>query len=62
MPLGSYLLFIGIFTSATGIARDTNLRKEFYKSAKSQLDLLKTIGMTQMEKNSKRIQAYLKSF
>ena len=49
MPIGSYLLFIGIFTSATGVARDTNLRKEFYKSAKSQLGLLKTIGITQME-------------
>jgi hypothetical protein len=49
MPFGSYLLFIGIFTSATGVARDTNLRKEFYKSAKSQLGLLKTIGITQME-------------
>ena len=49
MPIGSYLLFIGIFTSATGVARDTNLRKEFYKSAKSQLGLLKTIGVTQME-------------
>jgi len=49
MPIGSYLLFIGIFTSATGVARDTKLRKEFYKSAKSQLGLLKTIGITQME-------------
>jgi hypothetical protein len=49
MPIGSYLLFIGIFTSATGVATDTNLRKEFYKSAKSQLGLLKTIGITQME-------------
>lgn len=49
MPIGSYLLFIGIFASATGVARDTNLRKEFYKSAKSQLGLLKTIGITQME-------------
>jgi hypothetical protein len=50
MPLGSYMLFIGIFTSATGVSRDAQLRKEFYKSAKSQLDLLKTIGITQMEK------------
>ena len=50
LPLGSYMLFIGIFTSAIGVSRDTQLRKEFYKSAKSQLDLLKTIGVTQMEK------------
>jgi hypothetical protein len=50
MPLGSYLLFIGIFASAIGVSRDATLRKEFYKSAKSQLNLLKTIGVTQMEK------------
>ena len=31
MPLGSYMLFIGIFTSAIGVSRDTQLRKEFYK-------------------------------
>ncbi len=49
MPLGSYMLFVGIFTSATGVDRDAQLRKEFYKSAKSQLNLLKTIGITQME-------------
>ncbi len=50
MPLGSYLLFVGIFSSATSVARDAKLRKEFYKSAMSQFNLLKTIGMTQMEK------------
>ena len=32
IPLGSYLLFIGIFTSAKNISRDSELRKEFYKS------------------------------
>ena len=50
MPLGAYLLLVGIFTSATSVARDANLRKEFYKSATSQFNLLKTIGVTQMEK------------
>ena len=50
MPLGSYMLFIGILTSATSVSRDTELRKEFYKTATSQLSLLKTIGATQMEK------------
>jgi hypothetical protein len=50
LPLGAYLLFIGIFTSATSVARDAQLRKEFYKAAQSQLSLLKTIGVTQMEK------------
>ncbi len=50
MPVGAYLLFVGIFTSATSVSRDAKLRKEFYKSAMSQFNLLKTIGLTQMEK------------
>jgi len=50
MPMGAYLLFIGISLSATFVARDKEVRKEFYKTAISQLDLLKTIGVTQMEK------------
>jgi hypothetical protein len=50
IPLGTYLLFVGIFISAKHIARDTELRKEFHKSAASQLVLLKAIGVSQMEK------------
>jgi hypothetical protein len=50
IPLGAYLLFVGIFTSAKNISRDSDLRKEFYKSAASQLTLLKAIGVSQMEK------------
>ena len=50
IPLGAYLLFVGIFTSAKNISRDSELRKEFYKSASSQLALLKAIGVSQMEK------------
>jgi hypothetical protein len=49
IPLGTFLLLVGIFTSALGVARDAELRKEFYKTAASQLSLLKTIGVTQME-------------
>jgi hypothetical protein len=50
IPLGAYLLLVGIFTSAKNISRDSELRKEFYKSAASQLALLKAIGVSQMEK------------
>lgn len=50
VPLGAYLLFVGIFISAKHVARDAQVRKEFYKSAASQLTLLKTIGVSQMEK------------
>jgi hypothetical protein len=50
MPIGSYLLFVGIFTSARRVSDDAHLRKEFYKSAESHMSLLKTIGVTEMEK------------
>lgn len=43
------MLFTGIFLSATFVARDKELRREFYKTAYSQLDLLRSIGVTQME-------------
>jgi hypothetical protein len=49
MPIGSYLLFIGILSSAQNISRNIQIRKELYKSANNQLDLLKIIGMAQME-------------
>jgi len=66
IPLGTYLLFVGIFISAKNISRDTEVRKEFYKSASSQLTLLKTIGISQMEKElegeAKSVEKRLKPF
>jgi hypothetical protein len=60
MPIGSYLVFTGISLSATLVARDKDLRREFYNTAMSQLNLLKTIGITEMEnqliKNYKSIE------
>jgi hypothetical protein len=50
IPLGAYLLFIGIYASARQVSRDAALRKIFYKSAESQLTLLRTIGVLEMEK------------
>lgn len=50
MTLGAYLLLVGLITSATSVARDAKLRKEFYKNATSQISLLKTIEITEMEK------------
>jgi len=50
IPLGSYLLLVGIYTSARRVAEDAALRKEFYKKAENQLDLLKSIGLIEMEK------------
>lgn len=50
IPIGSYLLFVGIYTSAIHISRDGELRKAFYNSIASQLTLLKAIGVSEMEK------------
>jgi hypothetical protein len=50
LPIGAYLLLVGIFTSAQYISQDARLRKEFYKSVESQMNLLKNIGVSQMEK------------
>lgn len=50
IPIGAYLLFVGIFTSAVQKERNAVLRKVFYRSASAQLDLFKSIGVSQMEK------------
>ena len=50
IPIGAYLLFVGIFTSAVQISRNAELRKIFYRNASAQLDLFKSIGVSQMEK------------
>jgi len=49
MPIGSYLIFTGILRSAKVVSQDKELRREFHNTAMSQLSLLKTIGVTEME-------------
>lgn len=49
MPIGACLILNGILMSARQMSLDAELRKEFYSRAESQLSLLKTIGLTQME-------------
>jgi hypothetical protein len=49
MPLGSYCLFIGLFSSARLASQDKKLRREFYQSAEKQLAFLQTLGKVQME-------------
>ena len=50
IPLGAYMLLVGIFISAIQISRDAVIRRELYKSTVSQLDLLRNIGTSEMEK------------
>lgn len=50
IPLGAFMLLVGIFTSAINVSQDAELRRDFRKSAMAQLTLLRTMGITQMEK------------
>jgi hypothetical protein len=50
IPLGAFLLLVGIYTSAINLSQDGELRRDFRKSAMAQLNLLRTIGIAQMEK------------
>jgi hypothetical protein len=50
IPLGAFLLLVGIFTSAINVSQDGELRRDFRKRATAQLTLLRTIGIAQMEK------------
>jgi hypothetical protein len=62
LPLGAYLLLAGIYISATYISQDSKLRKEFYKSAASQLRLLGSIGVSEMERElEKRVKTLANS-
>ena len=54
MSIGSYLLYRGFITSSRFVSQDNEIRKEFRKSAESQLDLLRVIGVSQMELQLKR--------
>lgn len=50
IPLGTFLLLVGIFISAINVSQDRELRSDFRKSAMAQLTLLRTIGIAQMER------------
>lgn len=54
-------LFAGIFTSAKYISQDAELRKEFYKDASTQLRLLKTIVITEMERELEKRVKFLEN-
>jgi hypothetical protein len=48
--LSSYLMFVGIYSSAASVAQDMKLRKSIRNSVERQLDLLHNIGAAEMEK------------
>jgi hypothetical protein len=50
LPLGAFMILVGIFTSALHISRDASVRRELYRNAISQLNLLRSIGTSEMER------------
>ncbi len=48
LPLGSYLFYIGVYSSAMSISEDTELRRSIRKTAVKELKLLDSIGTAQM--------------
>jgi hypothetical protein len=60
--LASYLLFMGIYTSAISVAADSNIRKSIRKVAMKETELLDNIGTAQMERTiEKRVIALTKA-
>jgi hypothetical protein len=49
IALSSYLLLIGIYSSAMSISRDTELRKFIHQTATKEIKLLDSIGFAQVE-------------
>jgi hypothetical protein len=49
LNVAAFLLLVGISTSAINISQDRELRREFYNSAIRKMNLLKTLGVAQME-------------
>jgi hypothetical protein len=49
-PIASYLLLVGVYSSALSVARDTELRPVIRKSVEGQSALLHSIGASEMER------------
>jgi hypothetical protein len=50
MGLSSYLILVGIYSSAISVAQDLELRKLIRKYARKESKLLDNIGLAEMEK------------
>lgn len=61
MGLSSYLILIGIYSSAVSLSEDINLRKSIRKATEQQSELLSDIGTAQMQKElEKRVMRVVK--
>jgi hypothetical protein len=55
IPLGSFLLLVGIFTSAISFSQDMTLRNSIRKSVTEQSKLLDSIGTAEMEREVQKV-------
>jgi hypothetical protein len=51
MGLASYLIFVGIYSSAVSVSRDSNLRASIRKSIEAEVDFIGDIGSAEMTHN-----------
>jgi hypothetical protein len=54
MGLSSYLILVGIYSSAISVAQDVKLRKSLRKSVEQQSNILDNIGSSQMEQEIRK--------
>jgi parvulin-like peptidyl-prolyl isomerase len=54
MAISSYLILVGVYSSAISVAQDVNLRKSLRKSVEQQSTLLDKIGVSEMEQEIHR--------
>ena len=61
MAFASYMLFIGLYRSAKELTSDSSVRREIYKIAGEEYDLLRTIGLAELNRTVKsRVDPLLK--
>ena len=51
LGLASYMILVGIYTSAKELAKDTVIRREIYRVAEKEFSLLRQIGMAELNKS-----------
>jgi hypothetical protein len=54
MAISSYLILVGVYSSAISVAQDVNLRKSIRKTVEHESNLLDNIGTSQMEQEIHR--------
>ena len=61
LPISTYIILFGIFASALSLSQDISLRNHLKSLARSDKNLLSSIGTAQMDKEVRRVVGELKS-